>query len=483
MRRSLKANYIYNLIYQIIAMLTPFITTPYISRILGAKGIGEYSYGLSIVTYFSILGTLGITTYGQIEIAKIRDNLGRLRILITEVMIARILTMFISCIAYGVVVVLAVDHKKILFVLVLYLLSQISDISWILQGLEEFQSLVARNIVVKIINILFIFILIKSDSDLYLYAGLMQGIVFVGNFFLWPNIWKFLDFSKNKISFYHLLKHWKGSMVYFIPTVATTIYTVLDKSMIGWITHSDIQNGYYEQAHKIEQILVVGLTSLGTVTLPRITNMYINHDNVGIKRIMEKSIKLVLFISVPMCFGLMGIVDIFIPIFLGKGYDECIVLTKIFSLLIIVVGLDNTIGRQCLMAMGRQKLFNIGVIFGALLNFTLNLLLIPSLGALGAVISSVCSEMLILGLFLYFSRDFMKFNIISSIYKYIIASILMYILVKYIGLQFRGSLIILFVQIVLGILCYLGVLLILNENFAKVFIAQLFMLTKKIIKL
>lgn len=458
------------MIFQLIAILAPFITTPYVSRVLGADGIGEYSYGLSVVTYFAIFGTLGITTYGQIEIAKIRDNQKQLKCLITEVMAARVLTMLLSCITYISVIALSNAHSKMLLVLLLYLLSQISDVSWILQGLEEFQSLVIRNIIIKIVNIVMLFLFIQNRTDLYLYAGIMQGTVFVGNFFLWPYVWKY--FLPSIFSINVLLKHWRASMAYFIPTVATTIYTVLDKSMIGWITHSDFQNGFYEQAHKIEQILVVVLTSLGTVTLPRITNMFNKHDDKGIKIIMKKTITLVLFISIPMCFGLIAIADRFIPLFLGKGYNECIILTQIFSLLIIVVGLDNTIGRQCLMAANRQNLFNKGVIWGAIVNVCLNLILIPKLGAIGAAISSVCAELLILVIFVYYSKDLLDFSIKKSLVNYLVSATLMFILLKTLELKLNDSIFSIIVIITAGVCFYIIGLLIMKESLAKEILIQ-----------
>lgn len=343
--KSLKKNYIYNLIYQVFVIISPFITTPYISRVLGAAGIGEYSYGLSIATYFGIFGTLGITTYAQIAIAKNRDNKDIQKKLVAELFFSKTITLLLCCILYGILVVNSGSHQQILFVLIVYLLAQMNDISWVLQGLEQFQVLVVRNIVIKICSIALIFLFVKNLSDIYIYTLIMQGSIFIGNFLLWPYVWKYIKPKalKENIEIKNIYCHIKNSIIYFIPTIATTIYTVLDKSMIGWITNSNLQNGYYEQAHKIEQILVVLVTSLGTVTLPRMSFLNSKKDKNGMNRIMEKTILMVLFLSIPMCLGLIGVADNLIPVFLGDDYYECIGLVKIFSLLIIIVGLDNII--------------------------------------------------------------------------------------------------------------------------------------------
>lgn len=462
---SLKKNYIYNLIYQIFMIITPFITTPYVSRVLGAEGIGEYSYVLSIVTYFGLFGLLGITTYSQIEIAKNKDDKEKCNKLIAELFTLKNITMFITLILYIALIFFIPEYKKMFIILILYLFCQFNDVSWILQGFEEFKKIVLRNIVIKLLTIIFIFLFVKTSDDLYIYSIIMQGVTFIGNFTLWQYVWKYIC-PKNIISTVKLncfSKHLKKSFVYFIPAIATSVYTVLDKSMIGWLTDSTLQNGYYEQAHKIEQILVTILTSLGTVTLPRISYLN-NKDKSKINSIIEKTITFILMISIPMCIGLIGISDKLIPLFLGEGYDECIILTKVFSLLLVIVGLDSTIGRQCLMATNNQKKFNIGVIVGAIVNFLLNIVLIKKYDALGAAISSVVAEFVILCIFIIYSKKLLKFNF-NSVIKYIISSSVMYIAIYYISLLNINDFICLILQIGCGGLVYFISLLVLKETF------------------
>ena len=465
--KSLKKNYIYNLLYQVLAIISPLITTPYISRVLGAEGIGEYSYGLSIATYFAIFGALGMTTYSQIEIAKNRDNLEKTKKLIAEVFVFKTVTLIICCLIYLIVALNSGQHRPILLVLMIYLFSQLNDVSWILQGLENFKELAIRNCFIKILSIICIFIFIKKAEDLYLYTILLQGSIFLGNFLVWPYIWKYINPKslKQNVEICSFMRHLKNSLVYFIPTIATTVYTVLDKSMIGWITGSDFQNGYYEQAHKIEQILLVLITSLGTVTLPRMSFLNNKNDKKEMNRIMEKTILMVLFLSLPMCIGLIGIADKLIPIFLGEEYIECITITKIFSFLIVIVGLDNIIGRQCLMATNNQKKFNIGVIVGAIVNIIMNLILIPYTGAIGAAISSVCAELIILILFIIFGKKYLKINISKSFIKYIIATLLMFIVISVENSISQNMILCMIIQIVSGIGIYFLVLLILREHF------------------
>ena len=112
---SLKSNFLFNLIYQILAVITPIFTTPYISRVLSADGIGKYSYALSIVTYFGIFGCLGTATYGQLEIARNRDNKKLLHKTVSEIFFGRLVTLMISLLIYFVVILKASKQYKLLY--------------------------------------------------------------------------------------------------------------------------------------------------------------------------------------------------------------------------------------------------------------------------------------------------------------------------------------------------------------------------------
>lgn len=431
---SLKSNFLFNLIYQILAVITPIFTTPYISRVLSADGIGKYSYALSIVTYFGIFGCLGTATYGQLEIARNRDNKKLLHKTVSEIFFGRLVTLMISLLIYFVVILKASKQYKLLYsVLSLYILGQMNDVSFILQGLEWFKMLAMRNIIIKVLNIVLIFALVREHNDLYIYAIIIHGITLIGNFSLWPQVIKYIK-PKNFKNM-NIIQHWKKSMIYFIPTVATMVYTVLDKSMIGWITGSEFQNGYYEQAYKIEQILLVFVTTVGTVTFPRMAYFFENDNKEERKRIMGITMKFIMLIACPICFGTMAISENLIPVFLGKGYEECILLLRIFSFLIIIIGLDNTIGKQCLISAGKQKEYNIGVIGGAIVNFVTNILLIPKLGACGAAIASVFAESVILVAFIIYSKVELKIPKLSMcFFKYFISAMCMSIMVWRIGI-------------------------------------------------
>lgn len=463
---SVKKNYIYNLIYQLFAFIVPVITTPYISRVLSADGVGAVSYTTSVVTYFVLFGNLGIATYGQLQIAKRRDDKYKVSQLFWGIFIARFITMSLSSIVYVIYIMQSNEYKYLYIVLLSQIVAAAIDISWFLQGLEQFKKIVIRNSFIKIISVFLIFTLVKKESDIYLYALIINISTLIGNLSIWVFLKKYIQLIK--LRDIEIIKHLKLSLVYFIPAIATSIYTVLDKSMIGVITHSTYENGCYEQAHKIEQMAVTVVTSLSIVTLPRMTYLFKYNKLDEMKKQLIKSLRFILFISVPMALGLISISSNFIPWFLGSGYEKGTILIRIFSFLIIIVGLNNAIGKQVLMAIGRQKEYNVSVIIGAISNVLINLILIPLFDSVGAAIASVSAELIILLIFIYYSRDFIRIrDIILMSTNYVMSALVMMLLIylscNYISANFMS----LSLQVGCGFLIYIGVLFILKDEFIK----------------
>ena len=272
MKKSIGKNYIYNLLYEVVSLLVPLITIPYTSKVLGADKIGLYSYTYSIVTYFTYFAVLGTTVYARREIAYNQDNLENRTQLFWEIILLRIINATISIIVYFLYVI-NYSYNIISIIQGMYIIVIITDITWIFQGMEDFGTIVLRNIIVKIISVIFIFAFVKSSSDFIMYLVGLILFSLVGNLFLWKNLCKYIGkpFGLKLKPF----KHIKGSIMLFIPTIASQVYLQLDKTMIGIFTNTNIENGYYEQAQKIIIICATILTTFGTVMAPKIASAYV----------------------------------------------------------------------------------------------------------------------------------------------------------------------------------------------------------------
>lgn len=456
-KKSVIKNYIYNISYQILAIILPLITTPYISRILGAEAIGIYSYTLSITTYFVLFGSLGVALYGQREIAFVSNDKNKRSKIFIEITIMRCITLSISMIIFYLSFCKAGQYIVYYKILLLELIANALDISWFFRGIEEFKKTVIRNMIIKVISVVCIFIFIKTANDLYKYFLIYVLSNTIGNASMWVYLPKFIE--KVKFKELKVNKHVKPAIILFIPQIATQIYTVLDKTMIGAIVEDKSEVGFYEQSQKIVKILLTVGTSLGTVMLPRIANTFAIGDNKKIKYYMNKSFHFILFLVVPIMFGMISISSKFVPIFFGEGYEKVIVLINIMSVILVAIGLSNVIGTQYLLPTKQQKKYTISVIIGAIVNGILNLLLIKQFQSIGAAIATVIAEFSVTGVQLFLVRKQIKIGTIMKILKnYLIAGIIMFIITFIIGLYISNEILSVILQVIIGILIYLGIL-------------------------
>lgn len=392
MKKSIKLNYIFNAGYQIFTIIVPLITAPYISRALGADGVGTYSYTFAIVSYFTLASTLGAGAFGNRQIAILQDNPIERSIEFWNVFIFRSFSTLIVTAFYLLYVIFIAQDKQIALLQSLYLLAVLIDTSWFLQGMELFKTISIRNFIFKIINVICIFAFVKSREDLPIYILCLAGITVISNLAVLPYTAKHI--VKVPIKKLKPLKNTKQILQLFFPTIACNLYAIIDKSMIGWFSTS-VENGYYEQADKIINMSLMLIIALSGVMLPRIANEVSKGNNDSVKMHMEKSCHLVWILGFPFTFGLIAISDFFVPIFFGEGYDKVKILLPVMSCLFILKGLNNTIGYQYLIATGKQNIYNRIILIGGAVNITANLLLIPKLYSMGATIGSIISEAII----------------------------------------------------------------------------------------
>lgn len=464
---SIKKNYIYSVFYQLLCLVVPFITTPYVSRILGAEGIGIYSYTFSIVTYFTLFAALGTTTYGTREIAQHRDNAQVASKLFWEITIMKAITTGICLLFWAGVIVLSEQYRYYYIALIPVLLGTLFDIAWFFNGFEQIKYNVLRNSLCKIAGIFLLLLLVRKKSDLIVYVLINSMITLVGNLSMWTYLPRFLthvDFRKLS-----LRRHFRETLVYFIPTIATSIYTVLDKSLIGIITENAYENGYYEQATKIINIIkALVFTSVNTVMEARIAYLFAEKNFAEIHRRIEKSLNLILVLGFGCTFGLIGVAKTFVPVFFGDGYTPVIELLYIFSPIILIIGVSNCLGAQYYTPSGQRMKSAKIIILGSCVNLGLNLMLIPRLESNGAAIASIIAETVITVLYVANSKRYMTVAILwKNSWKRLVAGMGMLIIIREIGIINNINSVILMLQIFFGGLTYGLILIILKDNMIR----------------
>lgn len=481
MSKNVKRNYIYNLFYQILTLIVPLITTPYLARILEADGVGTISYAESIVSYFVLFAALGVAIYGQREISYMRDSVEERSRIFWETQLFKIITTTVVSVIYFLFAFFAIDGE-LSWLYIIYALQVFSvavDIVWFFQGMEEFGKIVFRNVIVKLLTIIFVFAVVKTKDDLIYYVLCNASANFLSAFAMWSYLPKYVK----KIPLRELkpFRNLKVIFGLFIPTIAIQIYTVLDKTMIGLITQDTVQNGYYEEAIKITRMVLTLVTALGTVMIPRIGYHFERGETETVKEYMYRSYRFVWLLAIPLCLGLMMISDNFVYWFLGAGFDGVVPLMKVLSLLILAIGINTVTGNQYLIPTKREKIYTVTVVVGAVVNFLLNLFLIHFWGAMGAAISSVLAEIVIaVTQLIILKKELSIWKIISSSIKYWIAGGFMVAVLWIENRYFVSNILNTCIMIASGIAVYFAVLLISRDNFLLTQIKNVFKKLKKI---
>ena len=464
MAKSIKRNYIYNLVQQILMLLTPLITTPYISRVIGAEGIGTYSYAASVVSYFTLFAALGTANYGQREISYCQEDRRRRSEVFWNNELLCIITTLICLCLYVIFCLFLHENKIIFLILSLSVIDVCLNVSWLLTGMEEFGKVVLRNIIIKIFSISFIFIFVRTKNDLIIYVLGLTLVNVLSDLSLWSFIPKFVD--KPKLKELKPFKQIKIVLSMFIPTIAISIYTVLDKTMIGVITKSSAENGFYEQAIKISKIALTVVTSLGTVMIPRIGYHFEKKENEHVRQYMYRSYRFVGLLGIPMYLGLIAISSNFVPWFFGNGFEEVVPLLKILGFLILAIGVNNVTGMQYLIPTKRQNTFTITVLIGAAVNFIANIILIPFKGAIGAAFASVLAESIIAVIQLWIVRkELLIIIILRDSVKYIISGAFMFSWLIFIKRYLSPSILNTIILFLNGGFVYFISLLLLRDSF------------------
>lgn len=481
-KKSVKKNFIYNLIYQVFLIIVPVVVTPYVSRVLGPAQIGQYSYSYSIISYFVLFAALGFAYYAQREVAKFQNDKVEQSKIFWEICIVRLISTLISfVILIGVAFIpFFYDYRTLLLILSLNVFSTCIDTTFLFSGNEDFKQIALRNFVAKILIIISIFVFVKSKNDLWIYT-LIQGLSpIISSLFMLPFLKKYL--VKINIKELKPKRHVIPCLKLFVPTIAVSIYTMLDKTMIGSMIQgeitiiedgvevvkklSDVESGYYNQAEKIVKLLITIVTSLGTVMIPRNSYCFANGDLVSAKKNVMTGLRFAYLLAFPLMFGVIAVSYNFSPWFFGDGYEKVPFLMQVFSPLILAIGLNNVLGIQYLIPSSRDNQYTISVVIGAGTNLILNAILINFYGSLGAAISTVCAEFIILFVQLFFLRkDITLLNILSSGWKYFVAGIVMFIPCYIVGLKLSSSILNTLIIVVIGIFVYGIMLLILKDEF------------------
>lgn len=448
-------NIFYNVAYQILNMIIPLVTAPYISRVMGPDGVGVYSYSTSLANYFAVFMLLGIANYGSRTIAinttKSKEELSKT---FGEMYSFQLLSSVVVLMVYiGYLLFFEIEYKSALFAQIFYLFSVMLDIGWYFTGTGQFKITVTRGMVIKILQTIFIFAIVNDANDIIVYILIMTLGTLVGNLALWPIVLKQIYFVKINVKC--IGKHIKPNLVLFLPLLASSIFVYMDKIMLQVITDATFNVGWYEYAEKIVRIPLTVVSAIGAVMMPKISAIASDGRGNALDKYMYISMRYIALLSSAMCFGIIAVAPELSVVYLGQEFLPCGPLMQALSCIIIFSSFANILRTQYLIPMKKDKSYAFSIIAGAVVNLILNALLISSFGAMGAVVGTVGAEVTVcLGHIWSVRKQLSLKRYFTEWVRFIICGTVMLILVRSIGSFVDNAAVKLIVEIICGIVSY-----------------------------
>ena len=451
--RSIKKNFIYQSAYQLLTIILPIVTAPYISRVIGASGVGIYSYTYSIASYFALFAKLGIHVYGVRAIAAVRDDKEKLYQEFSNIYTIHAIFAAVVLAVYCIyAAVLPSEYKIIVWIQIFYVVAEFLDINWFYFGLEKFKITVVRNSIVKIATIAAIFIFVRSTDDVWKYCAIMASGSLLSQSIVWAFLPRYVKFRKPQL--YSYKKHLPKLIGFFIPSVAVSIYKVMDKIMLGiFLTERHV--GYYENSEKVISMTLSLVAALGTVMMPRMSNLIARGARDASIRLIGTSMHFMVTVSMAMAFGIAAVAKVFTPIFFGEEFASCNIFVVGLTMSMPFTAFANVIRTQYLTPNNKDRAFQLSVIMGACINFGINFILIQYIGVMGAVVGTVVAEATVCVIQTLCARKELPImSYLKQLLPCILSGIIMFAAVYFMGEIMGTSIITLLVQIASGVTIY-----------------------------
>ena len=414
------------MIYQFAVIVLPFLLLPYLSRTLGADGNGIYAYTASYAIIFAFFANFGIMVYGTRKIASVSNDPQKLKETFASILVLKLIMSGIILLAYLTLVFLMGEYQLFFLIQGITIFKEIFDVNFYFMGNENFKGLSIRNTIVRTSVVVLVLFFVKNVDDLLKYIIIVRSIDFISQIAMWPSLIKtgiFKDF-KNTLKRITPLYYFKDALWYFLPNIAVMLYTTANVTILGLI-NSEGEVAFFDYSFKITNAVVSILTSLGGILLPKITRLIHENKLDDVQGILNRSTRYLTFLCFPFTIGLISIAPVFIPWFLGDGWQGAIIVLMIASFRIVFCTFNNVTGMQFMIPYGMKKEFLISSIIGAAGCLIITLSTVYFFGAIGAILGSVFAEIIVLICHCVFLKKTFKIHIIIlKQYKIIIASII-----------------------------------------------------------
>ena len=461
MGRILK-NFIFNSCSQLLSIIVPLITAPYLSRVLGPENIGIESYINAISQLFYTIGMLGLTNYATREIAYVRDSKKERSKVFWEMMLARVIV-FGGSLAVFLIVGYHNQYRSFFIIQIVWLIAMFFDVSWFFIGMEMFGCTVLRNFIVRILTLVSIFVFIKDQDDFVLYFILCAVFQLIGTISIFPQVAPHIE--KVKFSELKVARHFIPSIKVFLPQFASVLYLQVDKVMIEAICNDTKQIAYYSQAEKLIKAPIALITAVSSVMMPRIANEFSKNNIEKIQSYLDVTLRGLMLMAWPVAFGMAAIAEKMIPWYLGDAFEPTIYAMMLLAPIIVAIAASSLSANQYFLATNQTRIMTISYTTSAVLNLAINALMIPNYGFIGAAIGTIVAEYTVFIMQYYVMNKQIRImpTMIRSL-KYGFYSALMFVIVYFIGKYCSATVWTTLLQAVVGIGVYVILLAVTKDE-------------------
>ncbi len=460
-------NYIYNLAYQLLVLIAPLVTAPYLARVLGASNLGIYSYVNSSGNIITTISLLGIYAYGNRQTAYVRDNRFELTRTFWEIELTRLVLGAIGTVIYFVYTYYNPEHSWYFLIYYPYILAQFIDCSWIYVGLEDMKPAVMKNFITKVANIIGIFVFVRKRDNVWIYIIMLAVTTLIANISVYTQLPKYISGPKGegKPDLKKIIYHIKGSLYLFLPQVASLFYLQVDKVMLNWLTGQTAQVSFYDNAEKMINIPLSIITVMSTVMMPRIANEFQKNNKETIQNLLIKAGRYALLMTFPLMIGMLCIARQFIPWYLGDEFMPTATAMMILTPIVLFNSLAGISGAQYFTATNQIGTLMKAYVSAAVLNVIVNAILIPQYGYAGAAIATVGSSLIsVVVQYYYLNKQLNVKPLISYGVKYLIGGAIMGIVIFLTTCSMSAKVLTTLVQIMIGGIIYGIYLLVIKDQ-------------------
>jgi len=468
MKKSIFKNVIYKFCLNIFNLIVPVIIGTYVFRKLGPDLMGTINYSQAIFAYFFIFAGFGVYQYGIREISRVRDDKEKLEATFTSLFLITIITNIITSLIY-ILFVKSQNNSTEMYVasmiLTFNLFSNIFYVEWVNEALENYDFITIKTIIIRLINVVLIFMLVKSAADYSKYLILLGLTTFLNNIVSYIYVRRKVKFNFNNIK---LIKHIRPMLLVVILSNASVLYTQLDKVMLGKYNGTN-EVAFYTMAQNISYMINTALLTLIHVSIPRLGNYISNKENEKYLKLLNRISKIYFMILFPASIGMLLLSKEIVLIYGGVDYINAFPILMVFSIYIITLGYEAILSNQVMYVNGREKeQVKIVLLFGVVNTiFNIIILKLNIFNGVTSLITTVISNIMVVITQHFYVRKTLKvqYNIFSfDKFKYLLISLVFIPITYLIRLFFDNMILTIILIIGVNSSVYFGILLLIQDK-------------------